>query len=107
MPPCIPRRVDVHHRIVTAVGEQVETVYSFGGEVREIILRDESARFGIVITGLQIIKSCNYVIIISSICVADKRDSETLILFHNRYKLLLSIQTLFKIFSKPPVHNTP
>ena len=62
-------RVRYHHRIVIAVRIQVETV-----QLRErfiqhthIIRRDESARFGVVITAVQIVEARLFVVVVPAI----------------------------------------
>ena len=52
----MPTRVNIHHRIISAIRIQVKTVDAFGIKVFYRIGVKESARFGVVVTGLQIIK---------------------------------------------------
>ena len=65
----MPRRVSIHHGIVVAIRIQVQAMYGFGVEIVHRIGRDESSRFGVVVSRLQIIKLRFLVVIIPSVAL--------------------------------------
>lgn len=62
-----PRRIYVHHRIVPAIGVEIEAVYCFGIKVFYAINGDKTTGFGIVVARLEVIQPCFFVVEVTAI----------------------------------------
>lgn len=60
-------RIRIHNRIVIAIRKEVETANSFGIEIFDRVCVNESANFGIVVTGLEIIQTGFGIVIVASV----------------------------------------
>ena len=59
--------VNIHYRVVEAVGVEVEAVDCFGIKVAYVVGVDETSRFGVVVSGLQVVQLHVFVEVVATV----------------------------------------
>ena len=59
--------ITIPNRIVQAIGIQIQTVDTIGLKICKIINRHESSDFRIVVSGLQVVQFCFFIVIVATV----------------------------------------
>ena len=60
-------RININYWIVSAVGLEVQAIDGIGGKVADVVNRDESSDFGVIISRLQVVQLGFGIVIVGAI----------------------------------------